>query len=333
MMRKYRYLMFILFVLMIAVPYITVFFFGGGKKTMPHTDDPVKNEIFDMEISLYRTKTKKVETMSCYDYICAVVAGEMQANYNEEALKAQTVAAFTYMINKMNYVKQNPDSDIGHNGAYVCDDYAHCKAYLEKQDALKKWGSEWYEKYYPNIENAVKESLGKIITYDGLPINAVFHAISNGKTCSAYEVWGTDVPYLQSVECEADKTANDYESKVSFTHEQFADILYKELGVVLPNDYKTWLGEIKTCDSGMVGEIVIADTAYAGTHIRKMFSLRSSSFDMKVTDDGVDFTVRGYGHGVGMSQYGANEMAKKGSTYEEILKHFYKDVKIEDYKI
>ena len=101
----------------------------------------------------------------------------------------------------------------------------------------------------------------------------------------------------------------------------------------MPNDYKTWLGEIKTCDSGMVSEIVIADTAYAGTHIRKMFSLRSSSFDMKVTDDGVDFTVRGYGHGVGMSQYGANEMAKKGSTYEDILKHFYKDIKIEDYKI
>ena len=140
---------------------------------------------------------------------------------------------------------------------------------LKSRTRLKSGATSGTKKYYPNIENAVKESLGKIITYDGSPINAVFHAVSNGKTCSAYEVWGTDVPYLQSVDCEADKTANDYESKVSFTHEQFSDILYEELGVVLPNDYKTWLGEIKTCDSGMVSEIVIADTAYAGTHIRK----------------------------------------------------------------
>lgn len=332
-MRRYRIIALLLFVLMVFVPYITVSIFGNFEKEAPHTDDPEKNEIFEMEISLYRTKTKKVEKVKCYDYICAVVAGEMQANYDSEALKAQTVAAFTYMVNKMNYVKENPDSDIGHHGAYVCDDYTHCKAYLEKQDALKKWGEEWYKKYYPNIENAVSESLGRIITYDGSPVNAVFHSVSNGQTCSAYEVWGTEVPYLQSVECAVDKTANDYESTASFTHEQFSAVLYNELGVVLPNDYNTWLGEIKTCQSGMIDEIVIAGTAYSGTHIRKMFGLRSSTFDVKITDKDVIFTVRGYGHGVGMSQYGANEMAKKGSTYEQILTYFYKDTKIEDYKV
>ena len=331
-MRKYRIMAIVMLLAMIFVPYFTVLIFGG-KKTAPRTDDTEKNEIFDMEITLYRTKTNKVETVKCYDYICSVVAGEMQANYDIEALKAQAVAAFTYMVSKMNYVRENPDSDIGHNGAYVCDDYTHCKAYLEKEDALKKWGDEWYEKYYPNIENAVSESLGKIITYNGTPINAVFHAISNGKTCSAAEVWGTDVPYLQSVDCQTDKTANDYESKASFTHEQFADILYDELGVLLPNDYETWLGDVKICDSGMVEEIVIADTAYAGTLIRTLFSLRSSTFDMQITDTDVIFTVYGYGHGVGMSQYGANEMAKSGSTYEEILTYFYKGTKIEDYKI
>lgn len=332
-MRRFRILAALLLIAMIFVPYFTVMIFGGGKKTVPHTADPQKNEIFEMEITLYRTKTKKVEKVKCYDYICAVVAGEMQANYNAEALKAQTVAAFTYMINKMNYVRRNPDSDIGHNGAYVCDDYTHCKAYLEKRDALKKWGDEWFEKYYPNIESAVTESLGKVITYEGSPVNAVFHSISNGKTCSAAEVWGTEVPYLQSVDSAADKTANDYKSTVSFTHEQFAGILCDELGVVLPNDYKTWLGEVKTCDSGMVNEVTVAGTSYAGTHIRKMFSLRSATFEIEVTDTDVVFTVYGYGHGVGMSQYGANEMAKKGITYEEILEHYYKGIKIEDYKI
>lgn len=332
-MRGYRILAVLLLLVMMFVPYFTVMVFGGVKDTVPHTSDPEKNKIFDMDITLYRTKTDKVETVKCYEYICAVVSGEMQANYNAEALKAQTVAAFTYLINKMNYVLENPDSDIGHKGAYVCDDYTHCKAYLEKQDALKKWGDEWYEKYYPNIENAVTESLGKIITYEGLPINAVFHAISNGKTCSAAEVWGTDVPYLQSVESLADKTANDYETTASFSHDQFSQILYDELGVVLPDDYSGWLGESKLCDSGMVDEITIASTVYSGTLIRQMFSLRSSTFEMSVTDTDVIFTVRGYGHGAGMSQYGANEMAKKGNSYEQILTYYYTGTKIEDYKI
>jgi len=330
-MRKYRLLAMLLLLAMIIVPYFTILIFSDKNESIPHSDNGEKNEIFNMDITVYITKTKKIKTVKCYDYICGVVAGEMQANYNEEALKAQTVAAFTYMVNKMNYVKENPDSDIGHNGAYVCDDYTHCKAYLEKEDAEKKWGSEWYNKYYPNIEKAVSECLGKIITYNDMPINAVFHSISNGETCTAAQVWGTDVPYLQSVECDYDKKADGYESTAVLTHDEFSKIFYDELGVVLPADYKTWLGEIKKCDSGMVDEINIAGTSYAGTLIRKLFSLRSSTFTVDISDTEVTFKVLGYGHGVGMSQYAANEMAKNGKTYDQILKYFYKDVKIEDY--
>lgn len=290
-------------------------------------------DIYDMEILLYRTESKSVQKINGYEYICAVVAGEMPANFEAEALKAQTVAAFTYMLNKMNYVKENPDVDIGHAGGYVCDDYSHCKAYLSKNEALEKWGKSWFEKYYPRIEDAVSSVFGKYITYDGQPVNAVFHAISNGNTCSAKEVWGNEVSYLTSVSCESDKNAEGYKTEAEFTTKEFADVFYEQLGVTLPNDSENWIGEITKTQSGMVDEIVIADTSYDGTHIRKMFSLRSSTFDIDVTKNRVIFTIYGYGHGVGMSQYGANDMAKSGCSYTEILTHFYTGVKIEDYKV
>ncbi len=332
-MRKYRIFALIFLIIMLVVPYFATFF-----KNKPDVEAipeiPVGMEdIFNMEISLYRTKSGKVETLNCFDYICGVVAGEMPASYETEALKAQTVAAFTYMVNKMEYVKQNPDSDIGHNGAYVCDDYTHCKAYLEKSSTAKKWGNDWYAKYYPSIELSVTAVLGKIITCNNLPINAVFHAVSNGKTCSAKEVWGTDISYLQSVESVSDTSSPDFKSVKNLTHTEFCDVFYDNLGVVLTADYKSWLGQIKKTDSGMVEEIIICETAYAGTYIRKLFSLKSSTFDIKITDSEVEFTVYGYGHGVGMSQYGANEMAKLGCTYDQILKHYYIGVEIADYKI
>lgn len=327
-MKNFKFLAVSLFILIIAVPSIS-YFFSKNKTSEPEKKDGV----FNLEISVYRTESGKVETINCYDYMCGVVAGEMPASYEAEALKAQTVAAFTYTVNKMEYVKENPDSDIGHNGAYVCDDYTHCKAYLSKDDALSKWGDEWFDKYYTSIEDSVSAVLGKIITFDGKPVNAVFHAISNGTTCSAKEVWDTEVNYLQSVDSVDDKLARDYESKVTLTHKDFADVFYEELGVTLPDEYNNWIGDITYADSGMVEEIVVSDTAYSGTHIRKLFSLRSATFDIDITKNDVIFTVYGYGHGVGMSQYGANEMAKKGSTYADILKHYYSGVEIEDFKI
>ncbi len=332
-MQKLKIFAIMLLAAMLVIPASVVLLFGEKKPPSSDFSDPDKNKLAQMQVSVYRKSTGKIENISCYDYICGVVAGEMQANCHIEALKAQAVAAFTYTVNKMNYVRDNPETDIGHSGAYVCDDYAHCKAYLERGDALKKWGSEWFDKYYPNIEKAVADSLGMVITYDGEPINAVFHAVSNGKTCSAKEVWGADVPYLQSVDCECDSFAPDYTSTVSFTHSEFSERFKDELGVELPEDYNTWLGEIKLCDSGMVEQIIIAGTAYSGTHIRKLFSLRSATFSVEVTDTGVVFTVSGYGHGVGMSQFAADYMAKEGKTCREILTYFYKDTKIEDYKI
>lgn len=327
-MKKYRYTALILLVVMIFTPYLA--YIMNNK----NVEDTVEtNPVFDMEISVYRTQSESVEKIRCYDYICGVVAGEMPANYEEEALKAQTIAAFTYTINKMNYVKQNPESDIGHKGAFVCDDFSHCKAYLNKDDAKEKWGKKWFDKHYQSIENAVESSLGRIITYNGEAVNAVFHSISSGKTASAKEIWDSEVGYLQSVECEYDKSAKDYETTLTLSHKEFSDKLYGELGITLPQNPSEWISSITYSDSGIVKEFQICDTELSGTYIRKLFSLRSAAFDFEIGDENVLFTVYGHGHGVGMSQYGANEMAKNGKSCDEILKYFYTNVEIENYEI
>lgn len=329
-MYKFRIAAFILLISMIVIPYGVYILNGNSISENPENTD--NTSVADMEILLYRTESGQVEKVNCFDYICSVVAGEMPASYETEALKAQAVAAFTYTVNKMEYVTQNPDSDIGHCGAYVCDDYTHCKAYLEKEIAEEKWGSAVFKKYYPRIENAVSEVLGEMLTYNGKTVNAVFHAISNGKTLSAKEVWGTDVEYLQSVKCEWDKGAEGYNSKTELTHSEFSKKIYDELGITLPENADEWESSITLTDSGTVQEFKICETVLSGTYIRKLFSLRSASFDFEITKDGVVFDVRGYGHGVGMSQYGANEMAKQGKNYKEILKYFYTGVEIENFK-
>ncbi len=313
---------------MLIIPYSAYIFNGTENEEVQQSEE---NSIFDMEITVYKSEDKTVEVMKCYEYICGVVAGEMPASYEKEALKAQAVAAFTYTVNKMNYVTRSPDSDIGHKGAYVCDDYSHCKAFLSKDKAKEKWGKKTYNKYYPNIESAVSDVLGKIITYNGEAINAVFHSISSGKTASAAEIWGTDVSYLTSVNCEYDKSARDYESKTEFSKEEFCTILYNELGITLPDDVNEWKTSITYNESGVVNKFIINGTELSGTYIRKLFSLRSAAFDFSANEKSVTFTVYGYGHGVGMSQYGANEMAKEGKNYEEILKYFYTGIEIEDY--
>ncbi len=331
-MKDLKWFALALFVSMSIIPVIMYLCFYKSPTTVPHTD-PAREDIFNMPISVYKSAENRVETLDCYSYICGVVAAEMSPSFEPEALKAQTVAAFTYMLNKMNYVKNNPDADIGHSGAYMCDDYNHCKAYLSESDLIKNWGNDYFNKMYSKIEAAVYEVLGKVITYDEQPINAVFHAMSCGTTASALEVWGSDIAYLQSVDCVFDKNSKDCLSQVTLSKKEFSDVFYKSLGVILPTDDSTWIGEITYYPSGLVDTINIGGTLYQGTYIRKLFSLKSAAFDIEISNNKIKFTVYGYGHGVGMSQNGANEMAKQGSSYTDILCHFYTDVKITDYKI
>lgn len=328
-MQKIKTLIIVYLIILLIFPY-AVYLLVDVKTPKPSDNRP---EICDMEVLLYRHKNGTVTTVSCFDYLCATLAGEMNSNSPTEALKAQTVACFTYMLNKMNYVLQNPKENIGHNGGYVCDDSSHCMAYLEKSDAREKWGDSYFEKYYPNIENAVLSVIGEMITFDSKPINAVFHSMSNGSTHSALEVWGTDVSYLQPSDCSNDKNENDYLSTVTFSSDDFKNVFFEQLGVTLPESPELWIGDIHKTDTGLVKQITVSDTLYSGTHIRTLFSLRSASFDVEYKDNNIVFTVYGYGHGVGMSQRFACSLANEGYSYRKILQHFYKNTEIENYKI
>lgn len=330
-MKDLKWFALALFVSMSVIPVIMYLCFYKSDPTP--SVDPAREDVFTMPVTVYKSKENRIETIDCYNYICGVVAAEMPASYEAEALKAQTVAAFTYMLNKIYYAKENPDADNGHSGAFVCDDYNHCKAYLPQADLIKNWGESYYNKMYSKIESAVYDVLGKTITYNDKPINAVFHAVSCGKTASALEVWGSDIAYLKSVDCSFDKSSQDGISYLILTKKEFSDVFYEELGVILPSDDNAWIGEINYHPSGIVDTINIGGTMYEGTHIRKLFSLKSAAFDIEISNNKIKFNVYGYGHGVGMSQNGANELAKQGYDYASILEYFYTDVKITDYKI
>lgn len=325
-LKNLKWLFFCLLFTVLLLPLSARFIYGGNQK---NKQSRPKDAVADMEIKLYLHKSDKVETVNAYDYIRGVLFAEMPADFEPEALKAQSVAAFTYTVNKMEYVINNPDSDVGHKGGYVCDNSNHCKAYIPIEEVKKRFSDSDIDK----ISSAVSETLGEVITYDGKPITAVFHSISAGKTASALEVWGSELPYLKSVPCQDDEKCPDFKSTVAFTKKEFADIMQDSLSVTLPADINSWIGEIKYFDSGYINTVSIGGTAYSGSYLRQLFSLRSSSFKIKIKDQTVVFTVSGYGHGAGMSQNGANEMAKKGNSYKQILKYFYTDTSIQDYNI
>lgn len=275
----------------------------------------------------------EVTQIPLFEYLCGVLSGEMPASYETEALKAQCVAAFTYMVYRMEGEKAHPGLISEHKGAYVCTDYTHCKAYISEQDAISKWGQEWYNKYWDKIESAVSSVLGKVITYDSKPINAVFHSMSAGKTENARDVWGADIPYLVSVESLADKESSSYESTVTISETDFESALIEEnSGCDLTQEVSDWIGEIERTEAGGIKSIIIGGISFKGEDIRRIFSLRSSNFDLSFVDGNFIFKVRGYGHGVGMSQNGANEMALEGELYDEILKYYYKGTQIVDYE-
>ena len=281
-------------------------------------------------VKVYRHQSKKIEEIPLKEYLCAVVSAEMQANFEPEALKAQAVAACTYTLYRYEYLNENPEVDNGHPGAYVCDDYTHCKSYLSEKEARERWGNEWFEKYYPNIISAVNQVYGQVITYEDKVINAVFHAMSSGTTEPAENVWGSKIPYLISVDSTVDTTAKDYETIASFSADEVKEKL-KTVAVNVEGDPTKWFTATTLGSAGSVATVEVGGKTLDGTKIRSLFGLRSTAFSIAATKQSITFTVHGYGHQVGMSQNGANELAKQGKNYTEILRHYYSGVEIQSY--
>ena len=264
----------------------------------------------------------KIQTFELENYLFGVLAGEMPASFHSEALKAQAVAARTYIINK----HENGDGD--HAGADVCTDSTHCKAYLSGDDIKEKLGENWDAEYGWKIRDAIDSTRGEIAVYDGKAIEAVFHSCGSGMTENAKDVWGGDVPYLQSVQSPGDIKSPKYYSEVTVSVDEFKRIISEAAG----RELAPYAGEAALNESGSVKTIDLGGELFKGTEVRKMFSLPSANFEISEIGDGFCFKCKGSGHGVGMSQYGAEYFAESGMNYKDILKTYYKGVEIVKYE-
>lgn len=271
---------------------------------------------------------EEIASLPLRDYLCGTVAAEMPATYGLEALKAQAVAVCSYMVYRLESARENPSATPEHRGAAVCIDPSHCKAFLSPEQARKAWGEDGYSLYYPKITAAVDAVAGEILTYDQKPVNAVFHELSAGRTESAGDVWGVDVPYLVAVDSPADAAAENARATLSLSREELFDllaILDPELDPALP------IGEARRTASGGVLRQSIGGKSFTGAVLRSTLSLPSTHFTLEEKDGTYTFTTLGRGHCVGMSQYGAGALAAEGKTYREILQAYYTGVEISRY--
>lgn len=289
---------------------------------------PAKNEDIIESIKIYDAYSDKVLEMPLDDYIKGVVAAEMPAAFDIEALKAQAIASRTYAISRNEkYSEGHPN----HKGAPLCTEI-HCQAYLSPEELKTIHGEEWEEKYWGKIEEAVDSTSGTLLYYKGEIIEPLYHSTSGGRTEDVVDVYATDVPYLKSVSSPYEEEAPKYKTVTTMTGDEFVKKInenYKNAAINLENFYEK-IKLIEKSDTGRTKKIAVGNEIINGSEFRQLFNLNSTNFVITYDKDLnlIDITTHGYGHGVGMSQYGANGMAKKGSNYEEILEHYYTGVEL-----
>ena len=257
---------------------------------------------------------EEVTRMDMDDYLTGVVLGEMSAAFEPEALKAQAVAARTYAWKA--YCTGGK-----HGDGSVCDDSRCCQAYLSREAYLQQGGSAMGE---AKVRAAVAATSGYVLTFEGQLIEATYFSCSGGQTEAAVAVWGTDYPYLRSVESPGEEKAVHFEDTVTFTPEAFCEAL----GTKLEGDPEAWFHDVTFTQGGGVESMGIGQQSYTGVQLRACLGLRSTSFSIAVGEAGITVTTHGYGHRVGMSQYGADAMAVTGHSFQEILQHYYPGTEI-----
>ena len=290
----------LIYTLVILIPITIIsFLFKGTNFIMQKNKQIVDKYQVNIET------TDKLLTIDIEEYIIGVVAGEMPALFHNEALKAQAIASRTYLINHLQSNKTITNTT---------DD----QVYLTKEEMKEKW-KEDYEKYYNKIKEAVLSTKDLIMYYNNKPIKAYYFSTSNGYTASSISVFNEEREYLTSVESPFDK---DNSNTITISKEDFCTKLSITCNQIS-------ISNIAKDNSNRVTSLIINNKEYTGIQVRKQLSLRSTDFTINIKDNNIEITTKGYGHGVGMSQYGANNMAKLGFTYDEILKYYYQDIKIE----
>lgn len=291
-----------------------------------------KNTSVELEgestVKVFRRNSNTVEDVDLEEYIVSVVSSEMLANFELEALKAQAIAARTYLAAR----KVKPCED-AINGE-ICDSI-HCQVYMDKESRIDAWGSSNGEANWAKIEEAVQATKGKVLSYDGeLVMYPQFFSTSSGKTEKAVDVFSNDIPYLVAAESVGEEIAPKFETDLPIDIDEFINTVNSSYGnaKLTKDNIKSEVEIVSRSESGGVKEIRLGNEKIKGTDFRTLLKLNSTNFEFEITDSEIKFSCKGYGHGVGMSQWGANVMAKEGQKYDYILKHYYTGVDIVDLK-
>lgn len=294
-------------ILLLIVVVLSVIAISGSKKETTYFNNAKKEEVKEeIKLALKDTSTGEIKNIELEDYIVGVVAGEMPASFNEEALKAQAIASRTYAMYKMK----------NSNGTYDLVTDKTNQVYIT-EDKMKKLWQENFDYYFEKIKKAVYDTKDLIMTYNGNVILSMYFARSNGKTEDAILVFGSNEEYLKSVESPEESLT----SEVTISKDEFCNKLNISCDAIN-------ISNVLKSSSGRINSLNINDKTFKGTEIRTLFDLKSTDFDISIGSE-IKFVTKGYGHGVGMSQYGANKLAQNGKNYEEILKHYYQNINIE----
>lgn len=315
-MRKYAAAGLVLTVLLFGGAYLA----AGGPAAEPEPAAPETAAVHhDRDVTLTIQDGDTTEQMTLERYLTGVVRGEMPASFEMEALRAQAAAERSYVYYQLAAGRKDahPDADF-------CTDHTCCSAYLSETAAREKWGGD-FAPWNTRVEQAVSDTDGQVVLYNGRPILAVFHSSSAGRTAAAGDVWSGDLPYLVSVDSpEGEETVPNYYSTVTFTAAEAKEkLLAAHPELKLSGAPDRWFGAAAENGSGRVETVSVGGTDIEGTELRRIFGLRSACFTVAADSESVTFRVTGYGHGVGMSQYGANQLAREGKTWQEILEWYY----------
>ena len=350
-MKRMPLILLFLFLLMFLIPFLSI----GAQKSLSSTDSEAsssskgtisevsssspspeskdeksqKEEVVDngKSFKILDASTGEIVTVPDKEFTYGAVVAEMLPSFPKAALQAQAVAAYTHYSRLREEQRENPDASL--KGADFEGDLKNWRVYVSREQMEERW-EDTFDSYYQKITEAVDEVLYQAVTYEGELITAAYHAISSGNTEASEDVFQKALPYLISVPSPGDELAPDYQTTVTLSASEFKKAAEKAWDdVTFSNTEQTWIGEAKRTDAGMVKEIKLGDKTVSGLEVRDAFSLRSADFDLLYQEDQFVFTVRGYGHGVGMSQYGAKYMAEQGSDYQQILSWYYPGTKIE----
>ncbi|WP_353893147.1 stage II sporulation protein D [Proteinivorax hydrogeniformans] len=317
-MGKYAlYFVISLLIITIIMPAILV---KGCRFVSPYPIEEIEDD--DISISVFFHEEDRIKEMSLEEYIVGVVAGEMPASFNIEALKSQAIVARTYAYNQAinDGCDNHPDADI-------CTDYRHCQHWISKEQAKSSWSLLQRSSNWAKIEQSVAKTRGKILTYNGKPIDALYHSTCGGQTENSEDVFTSKKRYLRSTVCDYCEHSSRLEQTVEMTQQEFVDKI-SSLVEIDCIDFENELGIVQRVDTNSVKLLRIKDELYSGTEVRMALGLNSTNFSINPEDDKVIFNIKGYGHGVGLCQYGADGMANSQKNYEEILHHYYKDIEI-----